>query len=223
METRKYEKMKAHTKYYNAAGALVPGCTTVLNQLGWNKNALVAWARREALSGQDPEKKKQEAADIGSLAHFMIECHFKGVKPDLSDFTGNQIDKAENCFLAFLEWDKNYKLQCVESEISLVSEKYQFGGTIDFIARPTINAGGLWLMDFKSSKGIYAEAFCQVAAYCHLWQDARHQKIDAVHILKLGKEDGSFEDHMVQPEKLKIAFDVFYHCRALYDLERKLK
>jgi hypothetical protein len=225
METKKYEKTKVHTRYKSKAGIPVPGVTTVNNQLGWNKNALIAWARRSALAGEDPDKIKTEAADIGSLAHFLIECHLKGFKADTADFTKNQLDKAENCFLAFLEWDKSYKFKCIESEIALVSEKYMYGGTIDYIATPTIgpDTGKIFLLDFKSSKGIYAEAYIQVAAYCNLWAHNRTQKIDATHILKLGKEDGSFEDHNVLPGKLSTAFEIFKHCRALYDLQKQFK
>jgi len=221
----KYSKTKAHTRYKTAAGVPIPGVTTVNNQLGWNKGALIAWARNTALAGLDPDKVKDEAADIGSLAHFMIECYLKGTRADTADFTENQIAKAENCFLAFLEWNKNYQFKCIESEIPLISEKYFYGGTIDYVATPTIgpDAGKVFLLDFKSSKGIYAEAFIQVAAYCHLWKQNRPQKIECVRILKLGKEDGSFEDHRVLPEKLTMGWEIFQHCRALYDLQKKFK
>ena len=48
-------KTKAHTAYKLKDGSRAKGVTPILNNLGWNKNILVAWARRTALSGEDPE------------------------------------------------------------------------------------------------------------------------------------------------------------------------
>lgn len=38
-------KTKAHQKYRLVDGTIVPSVTTIIQELGWNKNALVAWAR----------------------------------------------------------------------------------------------------------------------------------------------------------------------------------
>ena len=69
---------KQHTVYKTSDGERLPGVTTVINELGWNKNMLIAWSRREALAGNDPNKIKDEAAKPGTLTHSFIEGHIKG-------------------------------------------------------------------------------------------------------------------------------------------------
>ena len=151
-------KTKAHTAYKLKDGTRVKGVTTILNNLGWNKNILVAWARRTALAGDDPDAVLKEAGAIGTLAHYLCECDIKGEKADMTDYSAEQIEKAENAFLGYLEWKKMTKPKYEAIELKMVSEKYKVGGTADFIAR--IN-GSLVLGDFKTSKGIYPEMTCQ--------------------------------------------------------------
>ena len=63
------KKQKVHTKYYLADGTQVPSVTTIIGgQLGWNKRMLMAWSKREAAAGRDPDKVRDKAADIGTLA-----------------------------------------------------------------------------------------------------------------------------------------------------------
>jgi len=213
----RFEKTKAHQKYRLRDGTLVPGVTTVLGMLGWNKHALIAWARKEALAERDPNIVRDKAADIGSLAHFLIHCHLRDEEPDLSEFSPEHIDKAENCFLAFLEWADGHKLRPLETEIQLVSERYGFGGTIDLVAEID---GRLSIIDFKSSNGIYPEMIIQVAAYCQLYKENKGS-LPVAHLLRLGKEDGSFEYHYY-PE-LGLYWQVFLHCLEIYRLYQKIK
>ncbi|GAH05015.1 unnamed protein product, partial [marine sediment metagenome] len=105
-------KTKAHIRYRLKAteqfpkGEIVPGVTTIIDgQLGWNKRILIAWARREALAGRDPDKILDQAGDIGSVMHLFVEAHIKSkiknkkIEADLKDFSSADIDKAENAFI----------------------------------------------------------------------------------------------------------------------------
>jgi len=58
------QKKKAHQIYKLKDGTVVKGVTTILENLGWNKQVLIAWSRKTALAGIDPTKVKEEAADI---------------------------------------------------------------------------------------------------------------------------------------------------------------
>lgn len=218
-------KTKAHQRYRlkptakYPKGEIVPGVTTIIsNQLAWNKNALIAWARREALAGKDPDKIRDEAAESGTCAHYLIECHIKGKEPDLEDFTQAQIDKGENGFLAFLDWEKENKLDYKAIEFGVVSEKYRYGGTIDMIASKN---GDLWLLDLKTSKGVYAEHKVQVAAYKNAYEEQEQKEINECHIIQLSKDDGSFQHHKLSKEQIWDGWDAFKYCRALYDLQRR--
>jgi hypothetical protein len=181
---------------------------------------LMAWTRREALAGNDPEKMKTEAGDSGTCTHRLVECHIKGIEPDLSDFTQNQIDKAENGFLAFLDWEKNNKLEYVAIEIPVVSEELRYGGTVDMITKKN---GSLWLIDLKTSKGVWPEMKVQVAAYKYAYEQQEGKRIDECHLLQLNKEDGSFQHHSLSREQVDDAWLVFEHCRRLYEIQKRLK
>ena len=72
---KKYDKTKSHQRYRLANGDIVRGVTTIIgDNLGWNKNALIGWARKEAMAGKDPNKLRDQAADIGTITHFIIQC-----------------------------------------------------------------------------------------------------------------------------------------------------
>ncbi len=214
----KFKKTKAHTRYKRANGVIVPGVTTVIGQsLGWNKQVLMAWQRRELLAGNDPDKIRDQAADIGTLAHFMVECHVKGLQPDTSEFSAADIDRAENGFLGFLEWEDQYKPEYVGSEIQMVSEVHGFGGTADFIARL---GNRLVLLDLKTSRGVYIDHKIQVAAYKYAYEEQTGQTIDQVHVLKLDKNTGAFEHVPVPNQEIENCFLIFLHCLALYNLKK---
>jgi len=234
MEVEMSKTTKAHARYrlkpteQFPKGEIVPGVTTIIDsQLGWNKRVLMAWARREALAGRDPDKILSQAGDIGGAVHTLIEAHVKSliqsekVEPDLSKYTAEDIDKAETAFLAFLDWEKGHKLTYLESEKQVVSEMYRYGGTIDILAQTN---GVLWLIDPKSSKGIYNEFILQVVAYdqANMEMDATGKLVDEIHLLHLGKQNGEFSDLKVSPVQREIAWESFKHCRRLYDLQKRL-
>ncbi len=213
-------KTKAHTAYRLKDGRRVKGVTTILNNLGWNKNVLVAWARRTALAGEDPDAVLKEAGTIGTLAHYLCETHIKGEKPDTADYSAEQIEKAENAFLGYLEWEKMTNPKYEGIELKMVSEKYEVGGTADFIAR--IN-GALVLGDFKTSKGIYPEMTCQLAAYRKMYLELQPKaEINSAMILKLDKNSGNFSHHFVSKQQLDWGWSVFKCCMELERLKKEI-
>ncbi len=209
-------KTKAHIRYKNQAGKQVPGVTTILSVL--NKPALVKWANNLGLQGIDSSKYRDKMASIGTLAHEMIMCHFMGQKCDLSEYSQDDIGKAKNALLSFFEWEKVNKVEPVLVEAPLVSEAHQFGGTIDLYAK--LN-GSFWLVDFKTSKGLYPEATHQVVAYRQLLIENGHP-VDRVRILRIGREASEgFEDKVIA--NLEPHWELFKHCRAIYSLKKETR
>ena len=212
-------KTRAHTAYKLKDGTRVRGVTTIINNLGWNKNVLVAWAKRTALAGQDPTKVMEEAGAIGTLAHHLCEMHIRGEKPDLVDYSAEQIEKAENAFLGYLEWEKMVKPKYEAIELVMVSEKYKVGGTADFLAR--IN-GTLVLGDFKTSKMVYSEHIVQLSAYREMYLENQPKAIiDSAMILKLDKVTGNFSHHFIGKSQLQWGWEVFECCLKLDKLQKE--
>jgi len=218
MEIVPFDKTKTHTVYKNSAGKRLPGVTTALNII--NKPALLHWAWKLGTEGKDYKKVRDQAADIGTIAHFMCECHVKGKQPDMSTFSPTDISKAENAFLKFLEFWKGYTL--IGSEIRDVSEVYQYGGTLDIMARNI--TGELCLIDLKTSKAIYPEMWMQVAAYGEIWHEHHaDDRIGKYMICRIGKEeqDGDFE--VRERKSLKVELDTFKTALSLYNKLKKVK
>jgi hypothetical protein len=219
------DKTKAHQRYRsktvfqkNGNGVILPGVTTIIDgQLGWNKRVLMNWATQTALDGIDPEAVKVQAGDIGTLIHDMIEAHIVGEEFDTSGSPQVEIDKAENGFLAFLDWEAKYKPQYLGLEIEVISERYMYGGTLDILMKLDEK---LVQVDLKSSKGVYAEMIIQVAAYKQAYEEQENAIIDECHILKLGKDDGGFEHHKISEDKLAAGWRVF---ERLVEIKREQK
>jgi len=209
-------KVKAHQKYYLKDGTLVPGTTTILSVLA--KPALIKWANNLGLKGIDSNKYRDEKAEIGTLAHYLIECELKGQTPDTSDYSKNQIDQAENSLLSFYEWMKNHKLEVIGSEMQLVSEKYRYGGTVDCFG---ILDGVPTLIDFKTSNAIYPEMLHQLAAYKQLLKENGYE-VKKARILRIGRDETEgFEERLCT--NLKLHWEIFKHCLAIYNLQKQLK
>ena len=210
------EKTKAHIRYKGANGENVPGVTTILGIL--NKPALVKWANNLGLQGIDSSRYRDEMADIGTLAHYLIMCHLTGQTPDTSDYSPNQVDLAENATLSYYEWEKGHDIEPILVEEALVSDQYGYGGTVDLYAAVD---GVPTLVDFKTGKAIYPEMVYQLAAYKQLLQEHGYE-VGPARILRIGRDaDEGFEEKVVTG--LERQWAIFNHCLGIYNLQKVIK
>jgi hypothetical protein len=209
-------KTKAHQRYKNQNGDIVPGVTTVLGLLA--KPALIVWANRLGLQGIDSTKYRDEKAEIGSLAHAMILADLKGEKVETSDYSQEQINQAENCYLSWLEWRKGKKLEPIVVETPLVNEAYQFGGCPDFYGR--IN-GELVLGDYKTG-GIWDESYYQTCAYATLLTSNGYDLPEKIIILGIPRtEDEKFQE--VTYTNFDKGWEIFTSLLRVYQLQKEIK
>ena len=212
----KSNKTRIHTVYKLASGDRVPSVTTVLNILA--KPALLDWAWQMGTQGLDYKAVRDSAGDIGTLAHLLIMADLKHEKLDTSEYSAQDIEKAETCLIKYWDWSKGHKIEPIMIETALISEQYQFGGTIDFFGKvdnqPT-------LVDFKTGKGIYPEFFYQLAAYEQLLAEAG-QLIEVTRILRIGRnEDEGFEERTIG--KLDNQWQIFLNCLNIYKLQKEIR
>jgi hypothetical protein len=220
MEKTIAKRAKAHTIYKLANGKRVPGVTTILGVI--NKPALVKWANNLGLQGINSSVYVDETARIGTLAHEMIQEYLGGPKWEREAFTSEQIDLAENAVLSFHEWERvnGYKMTTEHIELPLVSEEYRYGGMIDWYGDID---GKKWLVDIKTSKGLYPEHVYQVAAYWAMLIENGF-KVDGVRLLRVGRtEDEGFEDHVLDVPRLMDAWTVFEAALELYRAKQKFE
>lgn len=204
---------KSHIIYKDKNGNILVGTTTVLQILA--KPALYGWYYKMGKIGENPFKKKDLAADIGTIAHAMIMCHLKDIELDISNLSKENIDIAENCVSSYLEWEKNLNISPILIEKGLIS-KLGYGGTIDLYAN--INSE-YWLIDFKTSSGIYEEMYYQLSAYRNLLEENNFPVNKSI-ILNIGKEKNS--NYQIKTfDNLENEFKIFCHCLEIYKIKNK--
>jgi len=211
--------------YKNSMGTPIPGCTTITGRFK-ESGALIGWAYKMGKEGKDMHAIKEQAADAGSCAHDMIDAHIHNRTFQTAKWEPVVIAKAEHCFIAYLDWADQNNLSVEAAEISLVSERFQFGGTFDAVMR----GGHLRLLDYKTTKGIYSDMLVQVAGgYSILWKETYPTKIlhgiDLLRISKPEKPDDPvmFEHRHWSAEIFPIAEELFLHYRRAFDLDKRLK
>jgi len=218
--------------YKNVAGYRVPGVTTVIGgNLGWSKDALMAWANREGLAGRNiRDRESKSAAETGTAAHAMIEAltHDRDVwaVPELTGLTPAERDQARQALESFVRWQKQTGLVIAATEVFGVNEELQTGFCIDALA---VADGRLTLADYKSGKAIYAEAIIQVAAYVELTEVLLREGgwlgpddcLDGAHILRVA--GGNFTHIFRTRESLREAWDVFKCLRTLHQARKGIE
>lgn len=212
-------RTKAHGgSYVTKNGKKCRSVTTILgNNLGWNKQVLIGWARRQALAGHDPELVLKEAANIGTLAHYLVECDIKDEVPETSTYSAEQIEKANNALEGFKQWKRAYKPKFLGIELVLVDDELEVGGTADQIAKI---GGQVVVGDIKSSKFLYDEHIIQLGAYCHMYERMQPKaKIEYGYVLRLDKETGAFTHHNISRKQLDWGWKVFLCCLELDKLK----
>ena len=208
-------------KYINLEGNRVPSVTTIISQhLGWNKQALLGWTKRMMLGGQDSDKVLDEASQIGTLLHLLIEGHQQGFDVDTKDYSYNQEKAAMKAFAGYLQWYEKSEFKALRNELVLVNEEMQVGGTIDCIARI---GDDLVVVDWKTSKYLYAENKLQLAAYTYMFEQAQPKANVAYGlIMRFGKDDGKFHQHIIKRDKLETGIEIFKALVKISQLKSQL-
>tara|TARA_A100001011_G_scaffold291794_1_gene303423 strand:- start:309 stop:941 length:633 start_codon:yes stop_codon:yes gene_type:complete len=198
----------AHTIYKNKNDKRLKSVTTIINgNLGWSKGALIGWTRKHCLNGDDSMKLLKEAGRIGTLAHIMIEEFIKGGVVKLDDYTPNEISQAKTAYYGFYNWIANNNVEFHETELKLVSEEYQFGGTFDAICE--VN-GKLVICDWKTSNDVHSEFLIQLGAYRQLIKENLDHDIRGAILLRLDKEEkGVYEEHHYKIKDLNWGWKMF--------------
>ncbi len=203
-------------------GSRVSGVTTILSgNLGWDTQMLIAWARKTAMAGSDPNVIRDQAADTGTLAHYVVECYVKNQRPIFEDkYTSEQKVAATNCIKGFKAWMNKYNPTFVDSELSLISEQYGYGGTIDIVSR--VN-NMLIINDIKTSNFVSPKMIIQVAAYKKLYEENKPDKICGCEIIQLDKEKPGYKLYKIDNDLLELGWQAFEKLIYLHNIKKEFK
>jgi len=176
---RRVDTAKGH-HYKDAAGARVPGVTTILGD-GVPKPALINWAANatadaavnswDELSQMKPAQRlktlqgaryaeKDAAANKGTAVHGFAEQLAHGRAVQVPDELAGHVE----AYARFLD---EFAVKPVYVEFSIASYRHGYAGTGDIIAEITTAIGTRrLLMDIKTNRsGIFGETALQLAAY----------------------------------------------------------
>lgn len=171
----------AHEYYLDGEGP-IPSVTRVLKVVdksgplvGWAKRITAEAAVRNAemlrqmveMSGEQAsidwlkklaDHKRDKAALVGTAIHAHAEAVARGQAVELTDEEHPYVDTYVRDFLA------PFQPKFLAVEEMVCSTTHDYAGTFDAIA---ILEGEVWMLDLKTSTGIYAETALQLAAYAN--------------------------------------------------------
>ncbi len=203
----------------------MPGVTTIVGRFK-DSSALMFWAFKQGKLGKERlYEEAEKAADIGTLAHEFVEMRLDGATDEelqthAKTLPEDMQGKAWSSYQSYLSWEKQSKLNIIQQEMPLVSEKYRFGGTPDAIGEMD---GKLCLVDWKTSNSVYQDYLIQLAAYKQLWEENNPTQplTGGFHLCRFAKEHGDFAHHYF-PD-LSEGWRMFELLREAYDIDKQLK
>lgn len=212
------------TGYTNRYGDKVPGTTTIIGR--WkDSGGLLHWAFAQGKLAERGLIKslydsRDKAAESGTIAHDMIEAHILGRDHTPPACDADVLRRAENAYSQYLEWRDNTRLEILATETPYVSERYQFGGTIDAVGRD--NRGRIVLIDWKTSNSVYSDYLIQLAAYALLLEECKPEYTPAAfHLLRVAKESADFAHHFYG--ELEDGKKAFVLMRELWSIDKRLQ
>jgi hypothetical protein len=234
-------------RFYTIGGRQLPSVTTILEVI--NKPALGPWYAKEERryfeaamlevltkpGARDPEyvlaavakavtgvkaaeRVRQQAATIGTAVHAGIEWQLRtrlgedaGPEPRLPDAATWAVE-------SWKDWAASVALEPLAIERVVACEDCGYAGTLDLYARVS---GQLTVLDWKSGKAIYPEAFLQNVAYRHAAEGQGMRSTQGL-IVRLPKlvEDPAWE---VMSVPASLTLEDFLAALRLWQWQRRMQ
>ncbi len=155
--------------YQVKPGEYVPSVTTILE--AYPKGAAFnEWLKKH---GQDSDDIRDEAGRRGSVVHHMTELYDAGVEVQLMTDDGTPQYKLSewSMFERYVDFRTRFPATIHATELNMVSGQLGYAGTLD---RVMTIGDTTYLMDIKTSGGVYDSYWYQQAAYDNLLTHTGH-------------------------------------------------
>jgi len=206
--------------YRLANGQPVPGVTTVIKTLS-ESEGLIHWAWGLGKKGVDYRAVRQKAADVGTLTHDLIEAHLRGTTPPTCK-DKDMLAKAVRAFDSWQSWFDGQDIRVQAFERPLVSEAHGFGGTID--ATGLSYDSTFLLVDWKTSKRLYAEYLAQIGGYAILLAENEIAQPKGAVLMRADKEkDMTWDVLRLDHSQLRSAGNAFLSALSAYKARERMK
>ena len=191
---------------------------SVTSVLGVLPKPLTAWAFKksrewardylEAKPGALPDEmhdhllaqsRAKPEAERGTNVHEAIEAIINGKVVDVED----------PALRGWLHWRDRAGVEIVATEAQCYHPKLLYAGTIDAIG---VSASGVFLYDWKVSKGAYDSYAAQLAAYAKAVEALTAKPVTGAAVVRLDPATGEAEEH---PVNIATGWDLFVSALAL--------
>jgi hypothetical protein len=165
------------------------------------------------------QKLLQKAGDIGTQVHALIEWDLRASLMEDAGPSPHIVDAAQWGYMAYQDWKKSVHLKPIWIEQTVYSKQHGYAGTMDLLAE--VN-GKLTIVDWKTGKAIYPEAYLQNAAYRHALREMGHGDPVQGIIVRLPKntEDPEFEAKTIEDSEDSL-FQTFLHTFEVWKWNQK--
>lgn len=233
-------------KYYDKDGGRLPSTTTIQGAYK-NPAGLMYYAWECGMQGIDYRQETNRFAGAGTICHKMIENKLTHRDIDAyipgaeelgleKEAYESAMRMAENGFDNFESWWMQTHGEAVELEVSMVDDDLGFGGTLDLVVK--LFGRARFVTDFKTSKKLYEEHICQVAAYRHLWMNGRMnvdqkgsltsepkefgEPIHGGIVLRVNRETSEFMPYIIPTAGMDLAFEQFRYLLRAYKMKSEI-
>lgn len=172
--------------YLSESGVWQPSATTILD--AYPKGfGFMEWLKK---NGEDSDTIRDAAGERGSRVHNLTERYDNGEEVCLLDGNDNIAMRMDewHMFEKYVEFRAKNDTVVLHNEVSLVSDKLAFGGTIDRVM--TIDNKS-YIVDIKTSNYLSTHFWLQLAAYRELFHDWLGFRTDGIAILHLNAKTRS--------------------------------
>ncbi len=158
-------------------------------------------SQKEALAA--PYQTSKTAMGRGTAVHDIVEA-WKNI-----DKVVGQEGAYQGYAKAFQKWLGDNRVEIVENERTVISEKHKYAGTLDILAK--INSDELpTIVDVKTGKDLYPEVHLQLSAYREALKEQGIETEGTAALLL--KEDGTYKY-----ETGSNKFEAFLAAKTLYE------
>jgi predicted RecB family nuclease len=162
--------------------------------------------KEDALSA--PFAMSQTAKSRGTTVHSMVEAYKAGTVVEEAHIP----EQFKGYAKAFYTWIEHHHIDILEHEKTVICKEYQYAGTMDLLVKlngttsPTV-------VDVKTGKDIYTEAFMQISAYQYALKEGGTES-GSIAVLLL-KDDGTYKFEVMSDFARK--FQGFLACQKMYE------
>lgn len=177
------------------------------------------WLKNNA----DADKLRDEAGELGSEVHRLIDNQMKGELPCYNDIP-TYIPEARRVmiwerYLMWLNWWCHLpELEVVSSEYIIYDLDLLYAGTVDLIARFNDE---YFIFDWKTGNSIYNSASVQLSAYVKAYEKMNDVKISKAIIVHINPKLNKNGWREYEIDDIDYYFDIFLSCQKLWRLENK--